>query len=72
MSSFPIQFAAPLWLLLLLLLPVWWVLARHRKPAGQLQHPDSAVDIEFVQQPSIQSIHREHPSRRRSNIQIVH
>ena len=30
----PIQFASPLWLLLFLLLPVWWVLARRRKPAA--------------------------------------
>src|SRR3954470_4683925 len=28
----PIQFAQPLWLLLLLLLPVWWLLARTRTP----------------------------------------
>jgi Ca-activated chloride channel family protein len=34
MSSFPLQFASPLWLLLLLLLPAWWLLARHRKPAA--------------------------------------
>jgi Ca-activated chloride channel family protein len=29
-----IQFASPLWLLLLLLLPVWWLVARQRKPAA--------------------------------------
>jgi Ca-activated chloride channel family protein len=30
----PLQFAQPLWLVLLLLLPVWWFLARRRRPAA--------------------------------------
>ncbi|MDB4898974.1 MAG: double-transrane region domain protein [Gemmatimonadetes bacterium] len=29
-----LQFASPLWLVLLILLPAWWLLARHRKPAA--------------------------------------
>jgi Ca-activated chloride channel homolog len=29
-----LQFASPLWLLLLILLPVWWLIARRRKPSA--------------------------------------